>query len=175
MYKISENLLFNFNSLSHLSLFILTLIFFPNKFAIPFFVIGHLNISFAQFFIKYKQHKYKKLSAIIGVIGHINLFIYILLLIFKLNKNSYLNYLFLIGQIGMIIFYIKHSDDLSKPIFKINKYHIQKKFPFILIFILLFIYYGLEAFNENKINRFGLILVALVYFDLCIYLIFRKY
>ena len=101
-----KNIVFNFNSMSHFLMAFTTFTIYKLSSRVKnIYIIGHILISLAQYYIKYDSNKY--LSSGLGVFGHscLALFMYFVL---KTNIN-FMNIGFLISQGFMILFYINNS------------------------------------------------------------------
>jgi len=162
----SDYLLFNFNSLSHLTLG-LSLVYI-NIFHDAIMVaygLGHLAISVAQYFVKYNDMNYKYISSVFGSTGHSLLFLYVLFTIIIKNKKNKLHLMYLFCQPLMILFYLNHA---------VGSLNTFKIILFSLVFICLSFYYFKMYFTVDNISKYGMFLVGLVYIDLILFININK-
>ena len=168
--------IFLYGSIAHSSLFITYFLFNSKMLKIksirdiiklPLFVtalyfVAHVFISSAMVDRINVNNIGNLLSTVLGVIGHSLLFIYGISNPQVNNaKYGYWDFIFIIGQIGMILIYI----NLHKYKNKYVKYH--PYFAFTLIYFLLFIYYMHSVSKHLKKSlplSGGLFLVGMLYF-----------
>lgn len=161
--KLVKELLFNFNSLSHLFMSISKFSIFSGTNALIItYSLGHLFISVAQYFIKYSKLRYKCLSSAFGMAGHTCLvtFAYVLL---NRGQTNILNKIFFFSQIGMVCFYLNNL--LTQP-----PMANIKKLAFTILFMFLVAYYILEGFKTHDFSKYATFLIGLVYIDLIVYI-----
>jgi len=161
----TKTVLFNFNSLSHLSMSLSKFFLFLQLGSGPqliLYALGHFFISIAQYFIKYTDDIYKYLSSSFGIAGHTCLLSYIALLIKGGNKEI-LSYIFFMCQFGMMDFYLNNMLTVG-PVSDI------KRIIFSIVFTLLVMYYVIEGFKTKNFTKYSTVLVGMVYLDLLIYI-----
>ena len=161
--KLIKEILFNFNSLSHLFMSISKFSIFSGTNALVItYSLGHLFISVAQYFIKYTKLSYRYLSSSFGIAGHTCLltFAYVLL---NRGETNVLNKIFFFSQIGMVCFYLNNM--LTQP-----PMDNIKKIAFTIIFMFLVAYYILESFKTHDFSKYAMFLIGLVYIDLLVYI-----
>ena len=182
---ILEYLIFLFNFLSHLTLFILNLLYNNstlkiicnkdlsfNNYDKLFFSIGHLLISFVMLFRIGINLSGTIIVSLIGSIAHSFLFISNLFTILKLHKISLFDIIFMVGQIGMIYTYcIEHI------ISDVKSMTINEKLRILGTFIILAFYYLYNSYKTTSIIKYGKIFVCFVYLGLILlfYLHNEKY
>ena len=162
----NKYLLFNFNSVSHMSMSLSKFFLFLNIDSgakLILYSLGHFFISIAQYFIKYSEQKYKYISSSFGMAGHTCLLLFMFFLIRKGNREV-LSFIFFLCQFGMIDFYLNHM--LTHGLNKVG----FKRLFYTLVFLLLVIYYIYEGLKIKNFSKYATILVGIVYIDLIIYL-----
>ena len=140
-----------------------------------FYFIGHILIFISYLLRVDIIYLHSFIVSILGFIGHSFLFIFMVIILYKFKKNKYnillgkslLNYLFIIGQFGMLIIYLFEYIYVDYIPYNYNIFYY-------VIFILLFFYYLLVMIkNYNKKNIMCLPLSGLVI--VYILLIYKRY
>ncbi len=160
-----NNYIFLYNALSHLSLSISKSLTDPNKKQTLLFSLGHLFIATAQmsFFGETFTPGTGKVSMITGTIGHTCLLFFILRKMMTSVFSSW-NIIFLLGQLGMIYFYLNHIDEKKEISILFTNKELKHAHIFLITFIAMFIYY-LKSFYSasHRLVSVSLLLVAGVY------------
>ena len=131
------------------------------------FVLGHTLISLAQFALSYRNISLSDFVKYVGMTAHSLLLIYVLSNLHSGKKLYLSTFLFAVGQLGMIYFYLHHIEP-DKIIFEKNKYHLKNRHLFIFTFSILFLYYLYKLVRENKLYKYGFMAVTYVYLGLFI-------
>tara|TARA_B100000242_G_C43010240_1_gene469696 strand:- start:405 stop:983 length:579 start_codon:yes stop_codon:yes gene_type:complete len=131
------------------------------------FSLGHLFISAAQFIFFQQYVGSDENVTLFGGIGHLALIGYIITIFYEKNITPVMFYWFLIGQIGMVYFYLEHTDK-NKEVFNLNKISIKNKHLFVITFITLFSYYikKFMSISSDDVTKIPSLLVAGVYLGL---------
>jgi len=146
------NYMFIYNTIAHLTFAIVnnTLLYGLNYHI--FLIVGHLFIALTQFLLYMSSIGFQLLSATLtGCIGHTFLFIYASYTIYKYGKHTS-SILFLIGQIGMIYFYLHHNGD-----------NIHEHPIFVTTFLTLIAFYLYEYVISTSYIKYPTLMVAFVY------------
>ena len=164
LYSIS-NYIFLYNALSHLTLSISKYI--TNGIQKQFFLfsLGHLFIATAQlsFFSKNFAPGTGQVSMVSGAIGHLCLLFFILRKMMS-SVFSIWNIVFLLGQIGMIYFYLNHIDEKKEISLLFTNHELEHVYVFLPTFVAMFFYYLKSFYSESNIwVSIPLLLVAGVY------------
>lgn len=179
LYELIHPNLFLFNAFSHLFLaflfgyanreYIAKMIKNPShlieKTGTLAFILGHTLISLAQFTLSYRDTSLSEFIKYVGMTAHSLLLIYVLANLRSGKVFHFSTFMFVVGQIGMIYFYLHHRKP-NKIIFENNKYQLKNRNLFIYTFAVLFLYYLYKVVRENKIYKYGFIAVTYVYLGL---------
>lgn len=160
-----NNYIFLYNALSHLSLSISKS--FTNGYQKQYllFSLGHLFIATAQlsFFGETFAPGTGQVSMVTGSIGHLCLLFFILRKMMSSVFSSW-NIVFLLGQIGMIYFYLNHIDEKKEISLLFTNHELERVYVFLPTFIAMFVYYLKSFYSESNILiSIPLLLVAGVY------------
>ena len=179
MYGLIHSNLFLFNACSHLLLAILfgyanreymaKMIKNPSyileKTGTIAFVLGHTLISIAQFTLSYRDTSLSEFIKYVGMVAHSLLLVYVLANLRSGKVFYFSTFMFVVGQLGMIYFYLHHRKP-NKIIFENNKYQLKNRNLFIYTFAILFLYYLYKVTMESKLYKYGFIAVTYVYLGL---------
>ena len=139
-----------------------------------FYFIGHILIFISYLLRVNTIYLHSFIVSFLAFIGHSFLFIFIIILLYKFKKkyNIFINkflldYLFIIGQFGMLIIYLFEYIYVDYILYNYNIFYY-------VIFILLFFYYLLltiKNFKKKNIMCLPLTGLVIVY----ILLIYKRY
>ena len=159
--------IFIYNLIAHLSLSITFQYLHGPKINIfdAIYSVGHFWISMAQLILFTSSFNpgISPFVTVFGVLGHSSLITYTIKQFFK-SGPSFWNIWFLLGQIGMVYFYIHNqleNKTIKLPI--LNQY--TNKAIFLITFYILFIYYIRKVITTYNITTIPLLLVTGVYFS----------
>ena len=159
--------LFGYNNREYMIKMITNPSFILEKIGKMAFVLGHTLISLAQFILSYGNISLSDIVKYLGMAAHSLLLIYVLSNL-RSGKKLYLStFLFSIGQLGMIYFYLHHVEP-DKIIFENNRYQLKNRNLFVFTFSILFLYYLYKVVREKKLYKYGFIAVTYVYLGLFI-------
>lgn len=177
--------IFLYGSIAHTSLYVFYFLYHPimskirnikgilSNLTIVIYFLAHISISSAMIDRVNVNNIGNFFSTVTGVIGHSFLLLYGIANP-KINNKLFNNwdYMFILGQLGMIMLYI----NLYRSKNKYKKYHYYKIYS--LTFFLLFTYYMHSVsknINISKVLSCGLFLVGILYLVFCINELYRYY
>ena len=125
------------------------------------FIVGHFLISSAQFVLSNQDADDVLKVTWLGMMGHCMLLIYVSW-IATYYKWSFKLIVFMLGQFGMVYFYMNHTEGQT-IVYKKKDTEIKKKDIFRCIFAVLCFYYVIGAIQSSEHTRYGMGMVAGVY------------
>ena len=165
---IIHHYLFIYNFISHLSLAVAFQYLHKQKINLfdAIYSVGHVWISMAQFSLFTSSFKagISPFVSVFGVLGHSSLITYGIRKLFT-SGPSFWDSWFLLGQVGMIYFYLYNQAENDTMQIPIMMEQFTNKRVFLTTFYLLFIYYLRKVLTTHNITTIPLLLVTGVYFS----------
>lgn len=160
--------LFIYNLISHLSLAVAFQYLHRQKINLfnAIYSVGHFWISMAQMslFTSSFQPGMSPFVSAFGVLGHSSLITYCLKQI-STSGPSFWDAWFLLGQCGMIYFYLYNQAENDTMQIPITMEQFTNRRVFLITFYILFIYYLRKVLTTHNITTIPLLLVTSVYFS----------